>query len=118
MIPVPIQTLGRDIIPTIDHEIHHIIEIETILTTEIEVIQILEIKIIQTTDQEIIHTIDQIIKDPMINTKTNQETMHKIETQAITKDKKIIPNLLIGLITVIPIVNTDMGAIHQSIKDK
>ena len=40
--PVPIQTLGIDTIQTIDHEIHHIIEIGTIVTIEIEAIQTIE----------------------------------------------------------------------------
>ena len=118
MIPVPFQTLEIDTIQTIEHEIHHIIEIETTLTKKIEAIQIIKINIIQTADQEIAHTKGQIIKDPMIITKTDQEIFHKIEIQAITIDKEIIPNLLIGIITVTPILNTDVGAIHQSIKDK
>ena len=42
--PVPIQTLGIDTIQTTDHEIHHIIEIGTILTIEIEAIQTIETK--------------------------------------------------------------------------
>ena len=60
LIPVPIQILGKDTIPTIDHEIHYTLEIETIPAIEIEAIQIIEINI-QTTDQEITHTIEQII---------------------------------------------------------
>ena len=118
LISVPIQTLGIDTIPTKDHEIHHTIETETILTKEIEAIQIIEISIIQTTNQEIIHTIDQIIKDSMSIIKTDQETIHKRETQIITKSKEIIPNLLIGIITVTPYPKTDIEAIHQNIKDK
>ena len=118
MIPIPIQTLGKDTIPTIDHDMHHIIGTETILTIEIEAIQIIEINIIETTDQEITHTIDQIIKDPMIIIKTDQETIHKTETRTITTDKELIPNLLIEKITVTPIPNTDIEAIHQNIKDK
>ena len=66
LIPVPIQTLGIDTIPTIDHEIHQTIETETILAKELEAIQVIEINIIQTTDQEITHTIDQINRDLMI----------------------------------------------------
>ena len=117
LIPVPNHILGIDNIPTIDQEIHHTIEIETILTKEIEVIQIIEINIIQTTDQEITHIIDQIIKDPIIIIKTDRKTTHKIEIQAIILGKEIIPNLDIGIITVIPILNTDIEATHQSIKD-
>ena len=117
LIPVAIQTLGIDAIPTIDHEIHHTIEIETIPTIEMEAIQITEISITQTTDQEITHTIDQIIKDPRIIIKTDQETIHKIETQIITINKTI-SNLLKGIITITPINNSDMETIHRSIKDK
>ena len=54
----------------------------------------------------------------MIIIKTDQETIHKIETQIITKNKEVIPNLLIGIITVNPIHNADIEAIHRSIKDK
>ena len=82
-----------------------------------EAIQIIEINITQTTDQEITHTIDQIIKDPRITIKKDQETIHKIETQIITINKTI-PNLLKGIITITPINNSDMEAIHRSIKDK
>ena len=66
MIPVSTQNLDKDTIPTIDHEIHHTIETETILKIEIEAIQIIKINIIQSTDQEKTRTIDQIINDPMI----------------------------------------------------
>ena len=117
MILVPIKTLGTDTISTIDHEIHHIIETETIPTIEIEATQIIEINFIQTIDQEITHTIDQIIKEPMIIIKIDQETFHKIEIHFITINKEIIPNLLIGILTVTPIPNTDIEAIHRSIKE-
>ena len=91
--PVPIQTQGIDTIQTIDHEIHHKIEIETTLTIGIEVTQIIEIKSIQTADQETTHTIDQTIKEPMITIKTDHKIFHKTEIQAITIDIEIIPNL-------------------------
>ena len=117
LIPVPIHTLGI-VIPTIDHEIHPIIEIETNLTIGIEVTQIIVIKTIQTTDQETTHTIDQIIKDPMIIIKTDNEIIHKTEIQATTIDIEIIPNLPIGIIAVAPILNIDTEATRQSIKDK
>ena len=118
MHPVPIRTPGIETIPTIGHETHHTIVIEIIPTIGIEIIQIIEINIIKTTDQEITHTIDQIIKDLVIITKIDQETIHKIETQAITIDKKIIPNLLTGIITATQIHNIDIEVTHQSIKDK
>ena len=59
-----------------------------------------------------------IIKDLVIITKIDQETIHKMETQAITIDKEIIPNLLTGIITAIQIHNIDIEVTHQSIKDK
>ena len=116
--PDPNRTQGIDTIPTIDHEIHHTIEIETILTIGIEVIQTIEIRTIQTTDRETIHTIDQTIKDPMIFTRTDHDIIHKTETQAIKIDTEIIPSLHIGIIAVTPILNIDTEATHQSIKDK
>ena len=116
--PVPNQSQGIDTIPTIDHEIHHTIEIETIQTIGIEVIQIIEIKIIQTTDHETNHRINQIIKDQIIITKTDQEIIHKIETQVTTIDIEIIPNHLIGIIIVTPILIIDIEVTHQNIKDK
>ena len=119
MLPVPNQTLGVGTIQTIDHELHHTIETETSLTIEKEAIQIIEISIIKTTYQEITHTTDQIIKDPMIITiKIDNETILKIEIQTITIKKEIISNLLIGIITVTPILNTGVEATHRNIKDK
>ena len=116
--PDPNQTQGIDTIPTICHEIHHTIEIETILTIGIKVIQTIEIRTIQTTDQETIHTIDQTIKDPMRFTKTDHDIIHKTENQAITIDTEIVPSLHIGIVAVTPILNIDTEATHQSIKDK
>ena len=118
LIPIPNHTEGIDTIPTIDHEIHHTIKIETILTIGMEVNQTIEIRTIQTTDQETIHTLDQTIKDPMITTKTDHDIIHRTETQAITIDTEIIPNLNIGIIAVTPILNIDTEAKHQSIKYK
>ena len=116
--PVPIQTQGIDTILTINHSTHHTIEIKTILTIGIEVIQTIEIRTIQTTDQEITPIIDQTIKELMITTKTDHKINHKIKTQAITIDTDIIPSLPIGIIAVIPILNIDTEATHQSIKNK
>ena len=116
--PVPIQTQEIDTIPTIDHETHRTIEIETNQTIGIEVTQTIEIKIIQIINHEITRIIDRIIKDRMIITKTNQEIIHKIDTQVTTIDIEIIPNHLIGIIIVTPILNIDTEVIHQNIKDK
>ena len=111
---------------TINHEIHHIIEIETIQIIDIETIQTIEIEVtptivkivIQTTDHGIIHTTDQIIKDQMTINKIDQEIIHKIETQVTTIDIEIIPNHLIGIIIVITILSIDIEGIHQNAKDK
>ena len=65
MIPVPIQILGIDTIQTIDYDIHHTIETETIRTIGIEVIQIIEINFTKTIDQETIYTTDLIINEPI-----------------------------------------------------
>ena len=54
----------------------------------------------------------------MTITKIDQETIHKIENQAITIDKEIIPNRLTGIITAIQIHNTNIEAVHRSIKNK
>ena len=115
-----------DITQTINHEIHHIIEIETIQIIDIETIQTIEIEVtptivkivIQTTDHGIIHTTDQTIKDQMTINKIDQEIIHKIETQVTTIDIEIIPNHLIGIIIVITILSIDIEAIHQNTKDK
>ena len=50
----------------------------------------------------------------MIIFKTDRKTIHKIEIQAITIDKETIPNLLIGLTTVTPILNRGIETLHQS----
>ena len=116
--PVPIQTQEIDTIPTTDQETHRTIEIETIQTIKIEVTHTIEIIIIQTPDHERTHIIDQIIKDQMIITKTDQEIFHKIETQVTTIDIEIIPNHLIGIIIVTPILIIDIEVTHQNIEDK
>ena len=115
--PVPIQTQGIYTIPIIHHEIHHIIDIETIHIIEIKVIQTIEIRIIQTIDQELIHIIDQITTDQKITIKTDHKIIHKIKTQVTIIDTEIIPSHHIGIITVIPILNIDTEVAHQNIKD-
>ena len=114
--PVPIQTQGIDTIPTIDHEVLHTTEIETIQTKGIEVTPTIETRTIQTTDQGITHIIDQIIKGQMITIIIDHEIIHKTETQATTIDTEIIPSHHIGIIIVIPILNIDTEVTHQSIK--
>ena len=116
--PVPIQTQEIDTIPTTDQETHRTIEIETIQTIKIKVTHTIEIIIIQKPDHERTHIIDQIIKDQMIITKTDQEIFHKIETQVTTIDIEIIPNHLIGIIIVTPILIIDIEVTHQNIEDK
>ena len=54
----------------------------------------------------------------MIITKTGQEIIHKFETQVTTIDIEIIPNHLIGIIIVTPILNINIEVTHQNIKDK
>ena len=116
--PVPIQTQEIDTIPTTDHETHRKIEIEAIQAIGIEVTQTIEIKIIQIIDHEITRIIDQFIKDRMLITKTDQKIIHKIDTQVTTIDTEIIPNHLIEIIIVTPILNINTEVIHQNLKDK
>ena len=112
-------------IQTIHHEIHLIIEIDTIQiigtettrTTEIEAIPTTVI-IIQTIDHGITHTIDQTIIDQITINTIDRETIHKIEIPVIITDTEIIHNHHIGIIMVITIPNIDIEAIHQNIKDK
>ena len=54
----------------------------------------------------------------MIIIKTEHETIHKTEIQAITIGKETIPTLPTGIITVTSILNIDTEATHQSIEDK
>ena len=122
--PVPSQ-IGIDIIQTISHEIHLIIEIETIQIIGTETIQTTKIEAIPTTlisiqliDHGITHTTDQIIIDQITINTIDQEIIHKIETPVTIIDIEINPNHLIGIIIVITILSTDIEAIHQNTKDK
>ena len=115
----PLHNQNQEIntIPIINHEIHHITEIETIHIIEIEVIRTIEIRITRTIDQEIIHITDQTIKDQIIITKTDHGIIHKIEIQVIIINIEIIPNHHIGIITIMIILNIDTEVVHQNIKD-
>ena len=122
--PVPSQT-EIDIIQTISHEIHLIIEIETIQIIGTETIQTTEIEaipttviIIQTIDHGITHTTDQTIIDQMTINTIDPEITHKIGIQVTITDIEIIPNHLLGIIIVITIPSIDIEAIHQNTKDK
>ena len=117
LIPVPIQILGIDTIQTIDHEIHHTTEIETIQTIGIEVIQITETNVIKTTDQETIFTTDLTIKESEIITILGQETTHKVGIPTITI-KEINLNPLIETKIVTLILNTNIEVTHRNISDK
>ena len=92
--PMPNQTQERNTIPIINHDPHHITEIETIHIIEIEVIRTIEIRITRTIDQEITHITDQTITDQTIIIKTDHETIHKIDIQVIIIDIEIILNQL------------------------
>ena len=103
----------------IDQEIHCTIDIDIIPTIEIEATQIIESNDIKTKDHEIIQTTDQITKDlTTIIIKIDHEITHKIGIQIITIEKETTLNHLIGKIHVIPILKTNIEAIHQNIKDK
>ena len=122
--PVPSQT-EINIIQTISHEIHLIIEIETIQLIGTETIQTTEIEdipttviIIQTIDHGITHTTDQTIIDQMTINTIDPEITHKIGIQVTKTDIENIPNHLIGIIIVITIPSIDIEAIHQNTKDK
>ena len=54
----------------------------------------------------------------IITIKIDHETIHKIDIETIKINKKIVPNLLTGIITVTPIPNTGIEAKHQNIKHK
>ena len=119
MIPVAIHTLGIDTIPMIDQEIHRTIEIEIIPTKGIEATQIIKTNDIKTKDHEIIQTTDQITKNLTTRIiKIDQEITHKKGNQTITIDKETTLNHLIGIIHVIPILKTNIEALHPNIKDK
>ena len=117
MIPVPIQILRIDTIQTIDHVIHHTIEIETTQITEIEVIQTTKINVTKTIDKE----------NNSYNRSNYQgnnsifiichETTHKIGIPIITIEKIILnPLLETTIVTLIP--NRNTGVTHRNISDK
>ena len=116
MIPVPIQILGIDTIQTIDHLVHHTIEIETTRITEIEVIQITETNVTKTTDQEKIPITDLIIKETITVTIIGHETTHKIGIPTIII-KEIILNPLIETTIVTLIPNTNIEVTNRNISD-
>ena len=118
LIPVSIHILEIEI-PMMDQEFHHTKDREIIPTIGIEATQIIEINDIKTIDHEIFQTTDQNIKDLTTTIiRVGHEITHKIGTQIITIDKEITLNHLIGIIHVIPILKTNIEAIHQNIKDK
>ena len=94
MIPVPIQILGIDTIQTIDHVIHHTIEIETTRITDIDVFQITETNVTKTTDQETIHITDLIIRETKTITTIGHETTHKTGIPTITIEEIILNPLI------------------------
>ena len=68
-----------DTIQTINHEIHHTIETETIQTIGIKFIQTIKINVNKTIEQETIHTTDPIINERItITTIIDHEIIHKI----------------------------------------
>ena len=117
MIPVLIQILGKDTIQTIDHVIHHTIEIETTQITEIEVIQTTEINVTKTIDQETIPTTDLIIKETITITIIGHETTQKIGIPIITIEEIILnPLIETTIVTLIP--NTNIEVTRRNISDK
>ena len=119
LIPVSIHTLGIDTIPMIYQEAHRTMDIEIMPTIGIEATKIIEINDIKTIDHDIIQTTDQITKDLTTTIiRIDHEITHKLGTQIITIDKETTLNHLIGIIHVIPILKTNIEAIHQNIKDK
>ena len=86
--PIPNQTRKIKIIPIINHETHHITEIETIQIIDTEVIRTIEIKITRTINQEITHITDQTITDQTSIIKTDHELIQKIEIQVIIIDSR------------------------------
>ena len=115
--PIPNQTQETNTIQTINHETHHITEIETIQIIETEVIRTIEIRTTRTIDQEITHITDQTITDQTTIIKTDHEIIHKIEIQVIIIDIGIILNHHIEIITVIIILNIATEVVHPNIKD-
>ena len=117
MIPVPIQILRINTLQTIDHVIHHTIEIKTTQIIEIEVIQTIEINVTKIIDQETIPTIDLIIKETITITKIGHKTTHKIGILIITIEEIILnPLIETTIVTLIP--NTNIVATHRNISDK
>ena len=99
-------------IQTINHEIHHTIEIETTPIIRIEVIQTTEIRITRTINQGIIHIIDRTITDQTIITKIDRKIIHKIDTQVIIIVIEIIPNHHTGIIITIIILIIATEVVH------
>ena len=89
-------------------------DIEIIPTIGKKATQIIEINDIKTIDHENIQTTDR----PTIIIKIDHELTHKIGFQNKTINKEITLSHLIGIIHVIPILKTNIEAIHQNIKDK
>ena len=103
----------------IDQEINCTMDLEIIPTKRIEATQMVEINDTKTTDQEIIQITDQITKNLTTTIiRIDHETTHKIRTQTITIDKETYLNHLIAKIHVIPILKTNIEAIHKNIIDK
>ena len=100
---IPNQTQETNTIQTINHETHHITEIE--------------IRITRTIDQEITHITDQTITDQTTIIKTDHEIIHKIEIKVIIIDIEIILNHHIEIITIIIILNIATEVVHPNIKD-
>ena len=100
MIPVLIQILGINTIQTIDHIIHHTIEIETTQITELELIQITETNVTKTIDQETIPTTDLIIKETLTITIIGHKTTHKIGIPTITIEEIVLnPHIETTIVT-------------------
>ena len=117
LIPIPIQILEIDTIQTIDHVIHHTIEIETTQIIEIEDFQTIEINVTKTIDQETIRTTDLIIKETITITITGQNITLKIGILIITIEE-IFLNPLIEKIIATLILNTNTEVTPRNISDK
>ena len=115
--PVPIQILEIDTIQTIDHVIHHTIEIATTRITETEVIQITETNVTKTIDQETFPMTDLIINEKITITIICHETTYKIGFPTITIEE-IILNPLIETTIVTPIPNTNIEVTRHNISEK
>ena len=103
----------------IGQENHRTKDTEIIPTKGIEATQIIEINDIKTIDHGIIQTTDPITKDLTTTIiKIDHEITHKIGTQIIIIYRETTLNHLIGIKQVIPILKTNIEAIHQNLKDK